>query len=1013
MKDIFNKFNSNFGFKKSPSVFKIILIVAGSAFFYWLSAKLGFELASLNKFTSPVWPASGVAASLVFIFGWPAAVGIFFGASFSNFNIGLQIVPSLIIGLGNTSEAVIGVLVFHFLMRFKKDYGLHAPAIFVAFTIAISTLISSTIGTATLHLYHHIGDEAVFRTWATWWIGDAIGALLIVPLVHKLYIARWTQSNFHFDTVLKITCLVLLTPLLNCLVFTTLTGSAYLFIIFLPLLLAAVWFDTAVIYIISLLTSLFALFATISGHGPFVNQYDSSLHLQLFLMGLGITALGLGSLSFERLHRRVTIALLFGWTLSGITFFSFYNSSLEIDRNRFILKSEQAEEALQQKLKSYSSILESGVSFFNASDFVSKSEWATFTQKLLTNDDNSSFENLNVAFPTTVLSAKYFYKINHLKEKIPGLRFIPIQNRDAQQSVENPETHFIITYIEPYATKKGLVGIDLSSEKNRYEAALRARDSGLVAASGMVQLVSDRSPRPAFIMFAPIYKKNAAVKNAQQRRESFIGLVSAPIVFDHFINAAINKFSNELHLTATFESESGQAIPVFQSEKKPVNSSEKIFRKIMLAGQPVGLTWQKTSTFEKIPSLIFSLISFLGAVVSMLLAMMLSSLQNLNSRAQALATTQTKEILEKNRIWKLLTEVSPVAIFITDKNGHCNYVNPMWGKLTGNPLSDALGDGWTRSIHPEDYKSVIKNWNSFLAGGLFDCHYRFLCPDNSVVNVWAKAVPLPDEAQNTTGYLGTIQDMTDSVKKTNALIASSRMTSLGEMASGIAHEINNPLSIILGNADLLDILIDSGNFNPLKAKNYINQIHLTVQRITKIIRGLRSFSRDTAHEPFEQCSLKVVLNDSLDMCRERFKGHGILLIVPKNIDDGISFMGRSEQIAQVLLNLLNNAFDVASESEENGDKWVQVSIKTMLGKIQILVTDSGNGIESSKIEKIFEPFYTSKKIGKGTGLGLSISKGIMELHQGKLYVDRSSKNTTFVVELTQLADVTRKDIDFS
>ena len=527
-----------------------------------------------------------------------------------------------------------------------------------------------------------------------------------------------------------------------------------------------------------------------------------------------------------------------------------------------------------------------------------------------------------------------------------------------------------------------------------------------------MHLSLDSVLRPAFLLFLPIYKKNAEIKNAQQRREAFLGFVFAPIIFNKFISNAIAKFKNEVHLTVNFESDTGKSDIVFKSEGLPFNNSDKIVRTSYLAGQRITFTWQKANSFEMSSTLLFSLISFIGSVVSMLLAMMLSSLQNLNTRANTLAELQTKEILKKNRIWKLLTEVSPVGIFLTDRAGHCTYVNPMWGKLTGRPLNDSLGDGWTKAIHHDDLDTVSDSWNKFIAGGTFDCSYRFLLPNGSITNVWVKAVPLPGENNEITGYLGTIQDMTDSVKKTNALLSSSRMSSLGEMASGIAHEINNPLTIILGNAELLDILLNSKlPIDHKKANTYLNQMTLTVQRIAKIIRGLRSFARETTHEPFEKCIIKEVLSDSLELCYERFKIHGIKLIVPNHIDNSICFWGRSEQIAQVLLNLLNNAFDIANDAADPLDKWVQISVKTILGKIQISVSDSGKGIESDKLQKIFEPFYTTKKVGKGTGLGLSISKGIIELHHGKIFVDEFSKRTTFIVELAQLTEIPRKNLD--
>ena len=1002
----------NLNISNKRNIINFLAITVGSLLVYYFAAKLGLQFATINKQTSPVWPATGVAACLFYTFGWRATLGIFIAAFMSNFETGLQPAACLLIGLGNTAEAIFGVLIFRFLMQFKKDYGLHAPAIYIIFTITLATMISSITGTATLYLFKIISSDMVFKTFVTWWIGDAIGALFLVPFAHKIYISTALES-LKTKLVLKLIGLTLLTSLICFFVFNTSFGAAYLFVIFLPLFLTALYFDFLWIYLFSLQICTWAVMATLSGHGPFTGQLinENLVHLQLFLSGLGITAIGIGGLKNEGLNRRVSIALIFGWILSGLTFYSFYNSKFEIDRSRFAFKSEQAEEAIQQKLKNYITLLESGVGFFNASNYVSRLEWHAFTEKLVKNDQYSGIDSLNVAFPTPVLDVDLFYKLNGLREKDLLFNFFPAKISDNSMKVENPETHFIITYVEPYLIKKNLVGLDLSSEKNRYEAAIRARDTGLPSASNSVRLTLDTVLRPAFLLFLPIYKKNVEINNAQQRRDAFVGFVLAPIIFDKFINNAMEKFKNDVHLIVSFESESSKSDIVFKSEGSPLDNSDAIVRTSSLAGQRITYRWQKASSFEMSSTLLFSLISFLGSVVTLLLAMMLSSLQNLNARAQILAEAQTKEILKKNRIWKLLTDVSPVGIFLADKAGLCTYVNPMWGTLTGRPLKDALGDGWIRSIHPDDQENVSDNWNKLLTGNPYDCSYRFLLPDGNTVNVWAKAVPLTGENNEISGYLGTLQDMTDSVKKTNALLASSRMSSLGEMASGIAHEINNPLTIILGNADLLDNLLEFDQIDRKKSKKYINQISQTVHRIAKIIKGLRSFARDTTHEPFEKCVVKDVLNDSLELCHERFKIHGIKLILPDNLDNTMCFWGRSEQITQVLLNLLNNAFDIANESVNPIDKWVKVSIKLLLGRIQISVSDSGNGIDSDKLQKIFEPFYTTKKVGKGTGLGLSISKGIIELHQGKIYVDKFSNHTTFVVELAQLTEVPRKDLD--
>ena len=139
------------------------------------------------------------------------------------------------------------------------------------------------------------------------------------------------------------------------------------------------------------------------------------------------------------------------------------------------------------------------------------------------------------------------------------------------------------------------------------------------------------------------------------------------------------------------------------------------------------------------------------------------------------------------------------------------------------------------------------------------------------------------------------------------------------------------------------------------------------------------------------------MNDTLALCSERFKAHGVNLQV-EDLREDISFAGRPVQISQVLLNLLNNAHDAI---EALAEKWIKVSFKNLEDRIRICVIDSGSGIPENVREKMMQPFFTTKAIGKGTGLGLSVSKGIIDEHQGVLTVDHTCPNTCFVIELSK------------
>ena len=225
------------------------------------------------------------------------------------------------------------------------------------------------------------------------------------------------------------------------------------------------------------------------------------------------------------------------------------------------------------------------------------------------------------------------------------------------------------------------------------------------------------------------------------------------------------------------------------------------------------------------------------------------------------------------------------------------------------------------------------------------------------------------------------------------VIETSKFAALGEMAGGIAHEINNPLAIIHGKAGQLRDMAETGNLDPASAITIAEKIEATAMRVARIVKGLRTFARDAKNEPMQQMSMRDIIQDTLDLCREKFKTHGVELRVPE-IPPELNLRCRGVQISQVLLNLLNNAHDAIEELPE---RWVSVEVQRRGDTLDLIVTDSGPGIPPEVRAKLMQPFFTTKPVGKGTGLGLSISRSIVESHDGKLQIDPGCPNTRFVV----------------
>lgn len=217
---------------------------------------------------------------------------------------------------------------------------------------------------------------------------------------------------------------------------------------------------------------------------------------------------------------------------------------------------------------------------------------------------------------------------------------------------------------------------------------------------------------------------------------------------------------------------------------------------------------------------------------------------------------------------------------------------------------------------------------------------------------------------------------------------SAKLASLGEMAAGVAHEINNPLAIIAGTVPLL------AKYRSDQAKHAakLETITKSVERIEKIVKGLRKFSRSAASTEFSVESLLSIISEVLILTGPKSKRHSAEIIT--DVAGHLEIFCDRAEIEQVLVNLVNNAIDAVRGLDE---RWVQIKGFEEDSQIVIQIIDSGKGISPEVERKLFQPFFTTKAAGEGTGLGLSISKGILTNHKASLVLNRSVKNTCFEI----------------
>ena len=345
-----------------------------------------------------------------------------------------------------------------------------------------------------------------------------------------------------------------------------------------------------------------------------------------------------------------------------------------------------------------------------------------------------------------------------------------------------------------------------------------------------------------------------------------------------------------------------------------------------------------------------------------------------------------EELRTSESRYQTLASTVPVGIFRTDLDGRCLYVNERWCEISGFTPTQALGEGWTNAIHPEDREEVFKIWNESVRDCVtFRHEHRFQRPAGATAMVLCQAVAEYDDADQLIGYIGSVTDITERVRLEEQLRQSQKMEAVGQLAGGVAHDFNNMLQVVLSYAHIAR----SSLHTPENIPRYLDNIRNGAQRAANLTRQLLAFSRKDVLQP-KILDVSELISNLMKMLG-RLLGENIEMEIlpgndlkPVNADSGM--------LEQVLVNLSVNARDAMPDGgrlviETSGFHADREFCKIHGWKspgdfVLISVSDTGIGMTPEVREHIFDPFFTTKDAGKGTGLGMSMVYNIIEQHEG-------------------------------
>jgi two-component system NtrC family sensor kinase len=366
----------------------------------------------------------------------------------------------------------------------------------------------------------------------------------------------------------------------------------------------------------------------------------------------------------------------------------------------------------------------------------------------------------------------------------------------------------------------------------------------------------------------------------------------------------------------------------------------------------------------------------------------LQQIRGLMLDVTGLHTYQSELQRERDFSGKILSNTQSL-ILVSDTAGLISYANRRWyeagfeqKELLGRPLLELAAPGYVRPL--SDALQAI------LRGGQVDnLELQIMRGNGHVGQFSVNLSPMRDEQGNINSIVVVMTDITDSAELRDKLVHTEKLAAVGQLVSGVAHEVNNPLTAILGFADLL---LENPEI-PESARKDLRVILQEAQRTKTIVQNLLSFARQMPPQR-NAVQLNLILRRTIQLRSYDFNSHGVDIV--EHLDEDLpDVIGDAHQLQQVFLNILNNAYDAVHEVGRPA-------------RIEIMTTKAGNGVEVSfrdnghgisHPDRIFDPFFTTKEVGKGTGLGLSICYGIVKEHGGEILCHNNSdgQGATFIV----------------
>jgi PAS domain S-box-containing protein len=697
------------------------------------------------------------------------------------------------------------------------------------------------------------------------------------------------------------------------------------------------------------------------------------------------------------------LVLLGGWALSAGMYVFLHQEAMRREALFFSERVAEAEAAIRVRITHYVDALHGGTSFFAATKSFDREEWHAYTESLQLRTRYPGINGLGIilAVPPDGMEA-WKARVRIAGEPEPEAKPFPGTVEGA-----GDETKYLITYVEGNVGDRAPIGRNIATEPSRRRAAELARDTGMPHINRRIPGSRDTQRRAGLLLYVPLYANNARRETVEDRRAALLGWVYAQVFPDVFLDGVLGPMGKVLRLHFFEAGRMNREMLLYTSEGAEGGTLPPFERvtEMMLAGESFQLGWQRGTGFpaaEKSPAL---WVAGSLAIATLFLAGMVTSLQSVGRRANAIAAVRTGELAASEERFRQAFEAAGIGMALVGLDGRFLRVNQSLCEIVGYSEAKLLQKRFQDITHADDLTADLALLRELIDGQrrYYQLEKRYIHHDGHTVWIALTASLIRDEAGAPLHCIAQIEDITGR-KRLEGNLAGARDEALesarikSEFLATMTDEIRLPINEVVNAArGLRDTPLTGTQAEKIRTIETAGEALLTLSNdildYSKIEAG--QIGLESVHFNLRQC-----VNDTLALFAQRARHKGIKLeaSVAERVPSHAAADAR--RLQQILVNLLTNAFKLTETGEIRVSLTAEaLDATTGRQRLKFAVRDTGAGMPAEQIERLFKSFSPvdapTRQLG-GTGLGVAISSRLAELMGGTMWAQSEpGKGSTF------------------